>query len=303
MDIRPRNSISMRLAKMNMLVSTVALLLACVGFLAYDQITFRESLVHTLSAQAQIIGSNTVSAILFNDPQSATKTLSALRSSPSIDSAGILTSERRPFATYTKNAVEEIVALPLIPDNREEVALFRTNHVVLIRRIVSEGRSVGYVYIRAELGELVHRLKRYSLIAASVLVISLIAAMLVSSIFSRSVARPIIQLAETAQKVSRDRDYRLRAVPTGEQDEIATLIGSFNEMLDQIQQRDLALQRAHDELEQRVADRTRELLSANRELEAFSYSVSHDLRGPVDAMNGLSYLLLKKYGRQLDDNA
>jgi len=302
MDVRPKNSISMRLAKMNMLVSTVALLLACVGFLAYDQITFRESLVHTLSAQAQIIGSNTVSAILFNDPQSAEKTLSALRSSPSIDSAGILTAERRPFATYTKNAVKEIVALPLIPDNREEVALFRTNHVVLIRRIVSEGRSVGYVYIRAELGELVHRLKRYSLIAASVLVISLIAAMLVSSIFRRSVARPIIQLAETAQKVSRERDYRLRAVPTGEQDEIATLIGSFNEMLDQIQQRDLALQRAHDELEQRVADRTRELLSANRELEAFSYSVSHDLRGPVDAMNGLSYLLLKKYGRQLDDS-
>lgn len=302
MNTRHKNSISMRLAKMNMLVSTVALLLACVGFLAYDQITFRESLVHTLSAQAQIIGSNTLAAILFNDPQSAARTLSALRSSPGIDSAGILTADRRPFATYTKNAVEEVVALPLISDKREEVALFRMNHVVLIRRIVSEGRSVGYVYIRAELGEVVHRLKRYSLIAASVLLISLIAAMLVSSIFRRSVARPIIQLAETAQKVSRERDYRLRAVPTGEQDEIATLIESFNEMLGQIQQRDLALQRAHDELEQRVADRTRELLSANRELEAFSYSVSHDLRGPVDAMNGLSYLLLKKYGRQVDDN-
>jgi len=291
----------MRLAKMNMLVSTVALLLACVGFLAYDQITFRESLVHTLSAQAQIIGSNTLSAILFNDPQSAAKTLSALQSSPGIASAGILTSNRKPFATYTKNNVDEVVSLPLIPDNRDEVALFRTNHVVLMRRIVSEGRTVGYVYIRAELGELGHRLRRYSLIAASVLLVSLIAAMLVSSIFRRSVARPIVELAETAQKVSRDRDYRMRAVPTGEQDEIAALIDSFNEMLGQIQERDLALQRAHDELEQRVADRTRELLSANRELEAFSYSVSHDLRGPVDAMNGLSYLLLKKYGTQVDD--
>ena len=292
----------MRLAKMNMLASTVALLLACIGFLAYDQITFRESLVHTLSAQAQIIGSNTLSAMLFNDPQSAANTLSALQSSPTIDSAGILTIDHKPFATYTKSPVTEIVSLPLIPDNHEEVAVFHMNHVVLVRRIVSEGRTVGFVYIRAQLGELVHRLKRYCLIAAAVLLISLIAAMLVSSVFRRSVARPIVQLAETAQKVSRERDYRLRAVPTGEQDEIATLIESFNEMLGQIQQRDSALQRAHDELEQRVADRTRELLSANRELEAFSYSVSHDLRGPVDAMNGLSYLLLKKHGRQVDEN-
>ena len=48
---------------MNMLVSGAALVLACLGFLVYDQITFREGLVRTLSAQAQIIGSNSISAL------------------------------------------------------------------------------------------------------------------------------------------------------------------------------------------------------------------------------------------------
>ena len=74
-------------------------------------------------------------------------------------------------------------------------------------------------------------------------------------------------------------------------------------MLTQIQHRDDELQRGHAELERRVAERTRELLVANRELEAFSYSVSHDLRGPVDALNGFAYVLSKEYSRQLDDKA
>jgi hypothetical protein len=81
-----------------MLVSGAALSLACLAFFTYDQVTFRQSLIRTLSAQADIIGSTSVSAILFADPQSATNTLSALKSSNSIASAGIFTLDRRPFA-------------------------------------------------------------------------------------------------------------------------------------------------------------------------------------------------------------
>ena len=87
----------------------------------------------------------------------------------------------------------------------------------------------------------------------------------------------------------------MRAAPGKEQDEVALLVDAFNDMLAQIQTRDRELQAAHDELEQRVVERTRELLVANRELESFSYSVSHDLRGPVDALNGFAYVLAKEY--------
>ena len=75
-------SIAKRLTWMNLLVSGVALLLACLGFVAYGLTTFRETLVQTLSTQAEIIGSNSVSAILFNDRQSAESTLSALAAAP-----------------------------------------------------------------------------------------------------------------------------------------------------------------------------------------------------------------------------
>jgi PAS domain S-box-containing protein len=62
------------------------------------------------------------------------------------------------------------------------------------------------------------------------------------------------------------------------------------------------VRRLNTELEQRVVERTAELEAVNRELEAFSYSVSHDLRSPLRTVDGFSQALLEDYNASLDDS-
>ncbi len=292
-------SISKKLTWMNMLVSGAALLLACTSFIAYDRVSFREGTFYNLSIQAQVTGSSAVSALLFDDASSAENTLSALGASPSVVLAGILRPDGRAFATYSRSPGAQPPAMPAIPAGQLETHLFVGGNVLLVRSIVFDGKTVGTMYILSDLQRVNARLWLYVEISCGVLIVSLLAALLVSPIVRRSIAEPIIHLASIASIVSRDKNYSIRAEPTGNRDELSVLIDAFNGMLSQIQEREAALQQAHDELEQRVQERTKELASINKELESFSYSVSHDLRAPLRSIDGFSQALLEDYADQL----
>jgi len=297
-------TISKKITLMNMLVSGAALLLACTAFIGYDMLTFRTITVRNLSAQARLISSNSISALQFNDPQSAEGTLAALKENSSVLSAVIYDERGRPFASYSKSSKAGVPSRPLLPAGRLEFSSVQNGEIDLVQVILVEGNPVGTIYIRSSTEELRDRLKLYVSISCIVIFVSLLAALLVSSIFRKIVAEPIMRLARVARVISHDKNYSLRVDQVDGKNELADLIDSFNEMLEEIQRGGEELHKAHDELEQRVDERTAQLVVAKEEVERtskfkdqFLSTMSHELRTPLNAVLGFSEMLAaERYG-------
>lgn len=285
-----RRSIASMLTWMNLLASGIALMLVYVSFLGYNLYSLRDAAIANLSGEAQIVGSNSISAIVFDDRTSAETTLSALSHSSDIVAAAIYTQGDVPFAQYPANGAISMERPPLA--NASMLQHWANGADILIAsRITFQGKPIGIVYVQAHLTGLRHQAIQYASIAAGILLICLAVALLVGAAFRRLLAKPIVSLSSTARMVSRYRDYSLRFTPDRSYNELDSLTEAFNEMLSEIQRRDEALEQARAGLELRVEERTAELQAANREVEAFSYTVAHDLRSPLQSINNICYLI------------
>ncbi len=131
-------------------------------------------------------------------------------------------------------------------------------------------------------------LSRLMLIGAIVLLLGLAAAWAVS----RTLTRPLVRLTHAAEAVAAG-DYTQLVGSDSRGDELGRLATAFDVMVTRVGE-------AQQRLEDRVRARTAELQERNEELEAFAYSISHDLRAPLRAMGGFSQALLEDYGERLD---
>ena len=263
--MRPFRDLSIK-TKLNLLLALtagLALLLAGAAFVANEVTTTRRSTVQHLSAVADVLGANAVAAVTFNDPNAAKEVLASLRFEPNVRFACVYDRKGKPFAAYQRDHLSEPFQPPTVQDDGYRFT--SDGKLEIVTTLTDPEEAVGTLYIEAGMEHLYARFKWIAGMATIVLVVSLGASMLLSSRLQNVISVPIIGLAEMAKRISGERDYSVRVEKVAN-DEIGVLCDEFNRMLARIEAGQAQLKKAHDDLEDRVGERTRQLSQTNEEL-------------------------------------
>ena len=156
--------------------------------------------------------------------------------------------------------------------------------------VTCETGAAGNVCIESSPAPVVPAVRSALMLLAIVPPIAAIVGFAIGHAIRRGIDARLLHLSDVVEKASKERAWSLRLDPAP--GEIGRMSHSINDLLAQMQDREIAVRR-----------RTLELEAANKDLESFAYSVSHDLRAPLGSIDGFTQALEMDYGDRFDDTA
>jgi|GEM_PF-2979656 len=266
---RGTDSIRTRILMLVSAVSMSAILLLVTMILIRDFFSKRESKIREFNSVAGVLADNLTVAVSFREADSAKKLLGSLASEPSIRSAVVVDTDAHVVATYGDSITLEKKIELWFARNTEAAGVrnheFEADLLTVRLPIVEFDTVIGSLAITADTSDIWAELTMFTRDTCLACAVVLMMALVVSRQLEKSITEPILALADTAASVSEHKDYSVRVTHTAS-GEVAVLRDQFNLMLErletttkQIGASQQALQEHNQLLEQRVAERTREL--------------------------------------------
>ena len=246
-------SLRRRLVLLTMVSSSVGLLFALFMGLVYYEHFAREHKVEELQSAADLIGTSSTAALVFDDKEEGARVLQALQTRKHIRRGVLFLPDGSVFAEYQGGEYQSGVSAGLAGTG--EGISWAADCLRLSQPISLEGREIGKLYLEAALTDLREDRRHVGLLAIPVFGATLVLVYFVTLIQQRSIVQPIRQLSDVAGRVAEEKNYALRA-PSLEGPELGQLGGAFDHMLEVIESRDRELREARDLLEARVSERT-----------------------------------------------
>jgi len=226
-------------------VGTAALVLTltCSALLYHSYISAKSGIVNHITALGKVIADQSGKMLSAGDKLYVTDLLASLRSIPEVRSAVVLDSSGQSFASY--GAAKDGKAQKVL----EAGSSFLSGNLVVTERISFDGKEIGWMYLEANTDSLWDGFYIQAGVAATVLTLMLLVAFTFSLILQHLFVTPLLELAGAAEHLARTEDYSLR-VPRLATDEISVIADAINLMLEEIERRDISLQRRRERLEE-----------------------------------------------------
>jgi PAS domain S-box-containing protein len=264
-----------------LVTSAVAIVSSVAATTLYDARSNKQLLLSAVERSVAFIGKECAPALASGDRASIDATMAALRASTRMLDAQVSDRDGNVVGRYVAPILGDRKLSPILQTNGYR---FLNDRLAMVAPVVFAGEEVGSVYVEHDISQ--YRTSALGSMAFTFTATagSMIIVILLSWQFRPRFSGPIMELAAVTKKVSRDKNFGLRADIAAD-DEVGTLVDGFNEMLQEIQTRDAALEHTRQELEREMAVRTAELRDVNARLQDSEIRMRAVIEG-TSAMTG-----------------